>query len=158
MRAPSKQPICGLWAAARCCNIRLDTRDKTQKFRNMLLENRVLQRGGNWVGGTTDEERLRICEYLGYTVTVEFEDILHKKGPSKTITVKKLLSTPVFFTTQQSYMLLVDQHVLFVQTKKMKRKLWVADQRGKPMHIVRKGQKSPDRELVPMLNRHVVSV
>jgi len=124
----------------------------------MLLENRVLQRGGNWVGGTTDEERLRICQYLGYTVSVEFEDILHKKGPTKTITVKKLLSTPAFFTTQQCYMLLVDQHVLYVETNKMKRKLWVADQRGKPMHIARKEQSYPDAALAPMLNRHVVSV
>ena len=138
--------------------MRLSTGEKTQQFRDMLLQNHVLQRGGNWVGGTTDEERLRICEYLGYAVSVEFEDVLHKKGPSKTITVKKLLSTPAFFTTQQKYMLLVDQHVLYVQTNKMKRKLWVADQRGKPMRIARKLQSNPDNALVPMLKRHVVSV
>lgn len=110
------------------------------------------------MGGTTDEERQRICEYLGYKVSVEFEDLLHKKGPSKTITVKKLLTAPAFFATQQRYMLLVDQHVLYVQTNKMKRKLWVADQRGKPMHVARKEQSSPDTALVSMLNRHVVSV
>ena len=148
MRAPSKQPICGLWAAVRCCNIRLDTRDKTQQFRDLLLENHVIQRGGNWVGGTTDADN----------ASLEFEDVLRKKGPCNTITVKKMLCTPDFFTTQQKYMLIVDQHALYVQTNKMKRKLWVADQRGKPMRIVRKKQNSPDTALVFMLNRHVLSV
>ena len=158
MRAPSKQPICGLWSDARCCDIRLDTRDNTQQFRNLLLENNVIQRGGNWVGGTTDAERERICAFLGYDASLEFDDVMHKKGPCNTITVKKLLCNPAFFTTQQKYMLIVDQHALYVQTNKMKRKLWVADQRGKPMRIVRKKQNRPDTALVSMLNRHVLSV
>ena len=100
------------------------------------------------MGGATDEERWRICEYLVYKVSVEFEGLLHKKGPSKTITVKKLLTAPAFFATQQRYMLLVDQHVLYVQTNKMKRKLWVADQRGKLLGTGKRAKSRGARPLV----------
>ena len=123
-RAPGKQPICGLWAAARCCGIRLNSATKTQEFRNMLLSNHVISRGGNWVGGTTDDERRRICEFLGFTVSDIFREVLHKRGGNTTITVKTLLSSSAFFRTDAQYMLHVDQHVLYVRTNKMKRKLW----------------------------------
>ena len=157
-RAPGKQPICGLWAAARCCGIKLDNAAKTQEFRAMLLSNNVISRGGNWVGGTTDEERKRICEFLGFTVSDIFREVLHKRGSDKTITVKTLLSSPAFFRTNAQYMLHVDQHVLYVRTNKMKRKLWIADQRGKPMRIARKNKEGPDKELSNMLYKHVISV
>ena len=65
MRSAAKQPICGLWAAARCCGIRLNSAKKIQEFRDMLLSNKVISRGGNWVGGTTDAERMQICLFLG---------------------------------------------------------------------------------------------
>ena len=157
-RAPAQQPICGMWAAAKCCNVCLDTPGKTDKFRKMLVKKHVLRRDGHWVGKTTNEERRRICEYLGYSVSVEFEDILHKKGSSKNISLYKLLRTPAFFKTKQCYMVVLPNHALYVKTNKMKRKLVVADQRGRLMQIQRKERKTPDTELLPMLKRHVVSV
>ena len=157
-RAPCRQPICGLWAAARCCGIRLDTAEKTQSFRNRLLVNNIIHRNGNWVGGTNDDERNRICSFLGFAVEDMFRDLIHKKGPETTITVKTLLNSVAFFKTREQYMLCVDQHVLYVKTNIMRRKLWVSDQRGKPMRVIRKGTNGPDFELESMLGRHVVSV
>ena len=124
----------------------------------MLLSNHVISRGGNWVGGTTDDERRRICEFLGFTVSDIFREVLHKRGGNTTITVKTLLSSSAFFRTDAQYMLHVDQHVLYVRTNKMKRKMWIADQRGKPMRIARKNKEGPDQELLSMLNKHVISV
>ena len=158
MRSAAKQPICGLWAAARCCGIRLNSAKKIQEFRDMLLTNKVISRGGNWVGGTTDAERMQICAFLGCSVTDVFKDLIQKRGIGKTITVKSLLTSREFFQTRRQYMLLVDQHVVYVRTNKMKRKLWVADQRGKPMRVARKNQTIADKELSTMLNKHVVSV
>ena len=110
------------------------------------------------MGGTTDAERMQICIFLGCSVTDVFKDLIQRRGVGKTITVKTLLTSREFFQTCRQYMLLVDQHVLYVRTNKMKRKLWVADQRGKPMRIARKNQAEADKELQSMLNKHVVSV
>ena len=110
------------------------------------------------MGGTTDAERMQICAFLGCSVTDVFKDLIQKRGIGKTITVKSLLTSREFFQTRRQYMLLVDQHVVYVRTNKMKRKLWVADQRGKPMRVARKNQTIADKELSTMLNKHVVSV
>jgi len=135
IRSAAKQPICGLWAAARCCGIRLNSAKKIQEFRDMLLSNKVISRGGNWVGGTTDAERMQICLFLGCTVTDVFKDLIQKRGIGKTITVKSLLTSREFFQTRRQYMLLVDQHVLYVRTA-----------RPHPRQCFRRGNRCPLRQ------------
>ncbi len=52
-RAPSKQPICGLYAAARCAGILLKSAAQVEAFRQTCFANGLLHaRRGNWVGGT----------------------------------------------------------------------------------------------------------
>ena len=157
-RAVSKQPICGLWAIAKCCGIKLKNQNDVQAFRQKCLQNRLVNRTGNWVGGTTAEERRNICAHFQHDMQEMFTDILHKKGPNTTVTVQTLLKNRQFFTTQQQYILEVDKHVVYVRTNRTKRKLWVADQRAKPMRLLKSKTQTPDPEIVPLLAQHVVSV
>jgi hypothetical protein len=157
-RAVSKQPICGLWAIAKCCGIKLKNQNDVEAFRQKCLAHGLVSRTANWVGGTTAEERHKICAHFNYDMQPVFTDLLHKKGPHTTITVHTLLKNRLFFTTQQQYILEVDKHVVYVKTNRTKRKLWVADQRAKIMRLVQSKTRRPDADILPLLAQHVVSV
>ena len=90
-RAVSKQPICGLWAIAKCCGIKLKNQIDVEAFRQKCLTNGLVKRNGNWVGGTTAEERRTICAYFKHYMQPMFIDIITKKGPNTTITLIELL-------------------------------------------------------------------
>ena len=147
-RAPDKQPICGLWATARCVGVHLKTAKDVEDFRQKCRP--VLKaHSANWVGGTDEEERQAICELHGYSV----QSIMKKPG----ITVGKLFRSNKFFTTRHQWLLCVDRHCVYVKTNKTKRKMWVSDQRGKPMRF-RNAQKVSDTALEPLLRQQVVSL
>ena len=153
-RAPSKQPICGLYAAARCAGILLKSAAQVEAFRQTCFANGLLDaHGGNWVGGTTDLERARICEHFGCKVSASHHELVHGRG----VTVKALLKNAHFFKTKAQYMLEVHKHVVHVRSHGSKRALRVCDQRGRPMRLVG-AQGVPDAELEPLLRQRVVSL
>lgn len=154
-RAPGKQPICGLYAAAKCAGIQLKSAADVEAFRKTCFANGLLEpRNGNWVGGTQEIERARICEHFGCAVSKSHHELVH--GP-KPITVKSLLKNPEFFKTKGQYMLEVHMHVVYVRSHGTKRALRVFDQRGKPMRFVN-AQGGPDAALEPILRQRVVSL
>ena len=133
-RAPGRQPICGLHAAAMCAGISLKTAGDVQAFRNTCFAHGLLDsRKSNWVGGTRHMERVRICEHFGCRVSLSHHELVHGSRP---ITVKTLLKNPLFFKTRAQYMLEVHQHVLYVRSNGTKKALRVSDQRGKQMRLV----------------------
>lgn len=149
-RAPKHQPICGLWAAARAVGIRLQTAADVNNFRqDCITKGCISPKNGNWVGGTTEEERVRICEAHGYVVQYcdKFQGV----------TVKKMLMHKDVYQTRNKLLLCVDKHCLLVCSNMTKRKLWLSDQRGRPMRLVRK-DKTPDADLVSILRQKVVSL
>lgn len=154
-RAPSKQPICGLYAAAKCAGIALKSAADVEDFRKTCFAHGLLDpRNGNWVGGTKGHERARICEHFGCTVAMSHHELVHGSGP---ITVKSLLKNPQFFKTKAQYMLEVHMHVVYVRSNGTKKALRVCDQRGKQMRFVN-AQGEPDRALEPLLRQRVVSL
>jgi hypothetical protein len=154
-RAPGKQPICGLHAAAMCAGISLKTAADVDAFRKTCFANGLLDpRNGNWVGGTKASERARICEHFGRTVSQSHHDLVHGRGA---ITVKSMLKNAQFFKTKAQYMLEVHMHVVYVRSNGTKKALRVSDQRGKQMRFVN-AQGVPDRELEHLLRQRVVSL
>ena len=154
-RAPGKQPICGLYAAARCAGIALKSAADVENFRRTCLAHGLLDpRNGNWVGGTKEHERARICEHFGCTVATSHHELVHGRGP---ITVKALLKNPEFFKTKAQYMLAVHMHCVHVRSHGTKRALRVCDQRGKQMRFVN-AQGAPDAALEHLLRQRVVSL
>ena len=102
-RAPGKQPICGLYAAAKCAGVHLKTAADVEAFRKKCFANGLLdQRNGNWVGGTRASERVRICEHFGCTVSLSHHNLVHGHGSTS---VKSLLKNAQFFKTKAQYML-----------------------------------------------------
>jgi ribosomal protein L28 len=154
-RAPGKQPICGLYAAAKCAGIRLKSAADVEAFRSTCFANGLLDsRNGNWVGGTNEMERARICKHFGCAVAMSHHELVHGRGP---ITVKSLLKNAQFFKTRAQYMLEVHMHVVYVRSNGTKKALRVEDQRGKAMRFVNvKGE--PDAALEPILRQRVVSL
>jgi len=154
-RAPGKQPICGLYAAARCAGIALKSAAAVEAFRRTCFAHGLLDpRNGNWVGGTRQAERARICEHFGCSVAMSHHGLVHGRGP---ITVKTLLKSPEFFKTRAQYMLEVHLHVVHVRSNGTKKALRVCDQRGKQMRFVN-AQGEPDAALEPLLRQRVVSL
>lgn len=154
-RAPGKQPICGLHAAAKCAGVHLKTASDVEAFRKKCFAHGLLdQRNGNWIGGTKASERVRICEHFGCTVSLSHHDLVHGRGA---ITVKSLLKNAQFFKTKAQYMLEVHMHVVYVRTSGTKKGVRVSDQRGKPMRFVN-AQGEPDLALAPVLRQRVVSL
>jgi len=154
-RAPSKQPICGLYAAAKCAGIQLKSAADVEAFRQTCFANGLLEpRNGNWVGGTKETERARICEHFGCAVSKSHDELVHGRGP---ITVKSLLKNAQFFKTKAQYMLEVHMHVVYVRSNGTKKALRVCDQRGKQMRFVN-AQGVPDPALEPLLRQRVVSL
>jgi ribosomal protein L28 len=151
-RAPSKQPICGLYAAAKCAGIQLKSAADVEAFRKTCFANGLLEpRNGNWVGGTKEIERARIC---GCVVSNSHHELVHGRGP---ITGKSLLKNPQFFKTKAQYMLEVHMHVVYVRSNGTKKALRVCDQRGKQMRFVN-AQGEPDLAMEPLLRQRVVSL
>jgi len=149
-RAPKNQPICGLWAAARAVGVRLKTAKDVEAFRQECFQRNVFfPKNGNWVGGTTFEERERICRAFGHELEYysQFEHV----------TVGKMLTHKDVFQTRCKWLLTVDKHVLLIVSNMTKRKLWVSDQRGRPMRLVKKNQ-TPDYDLQSILKQKVVSL
>ena len=154
-RAPGKQPICGLYAAAKCVGVPLKTAADVEAFRKKCFANGLLdQRNGNWVGGTRASERVRICEHFGCTVSLSHHNLVHGHG---SISVKSLLKNAEFFKTKAQYMVEVHKHVVYVRSSGTKKGLRVSDQRGKQMRLVN-AQGVPDRELEYLLRQRVVSL
>jgi hypothetical protein len=154
-RAPGKQPICGLYAAAKCAGIELKSAADVEAFRKTCFANGLLEpRNGNWVGGTKQSERARICEHFGCAVAMSHHELVHGRGP---ITVKSLLKNPQFFKTKGQYMLEVHKHVVYVRSSGTKKGLRVSDQRGKPMRLVN-ADGVPDAALEHLLRQRVVSL
>lgn len=155
-RAPGRQPICGLYAAARCVGVSLKSAGDVAEFRTKCFANGLLDARhyhANWVGGTTDQDRRRICEFHGFSVTPR-PDL----GSGAThMSVKKLFQSSAFFKTKGQWLLCVHNHCLYVKTNMTKRKLCVCDQRGKIMRFVNKLDR-PDAALVSSLGQRVVSV
>ena len=157
-RSPSKQPICGLYAAAKCANIQLKSAADVEAFRQTCFEHGLLsQRNRNWVGGTTYDERTRICEHFGCIVSPSHHELLSNNTQHAQITVKSLLKNTLFFKTKGQYMLEIYNHVLWVRSNGTKKALRVTDQRGKLMRLVN-ANKVPDAGLEPLLRQHVVSL
>lgn len=154
-RAPGKQPICGLYAAAKCAGVHLKTASDVEAFRKKCFAHGLLdQRNGNWIGGTRASERVRICEHFGCAASLSHHDLVHGRGP---ITVKSLLKNAQFFKTKAQYMLEVHMHVVYVRSNGTKRALRVSDQRGKQMRFVN-AQGEPDLALQRLLGQRVVSL
>ena len=154
-RAPGKQPICGLYAAAKCAGIELKSAADVEAFRKTCFANALLEpRNGNWVGGTKQSERARICEHFGCAVAMSHHELVHGRG---SISVKALLKNPEFFKTKAQYMLEVHMHVVYVRSHGTKKALRVYDQRGKQMRFVN-AQGEPDAALQPLLRQRVVSL
>ena len=153
-RAPSKQPICGLYAAAKCAGILLKTAADVQAFREQCFVHRLLHKhSGNWVGGTTERERVAICEHFGCKVSASHDELVH----GRRITVKTLLKNAQFFKTQAQYMLEVHKHVVHVRTNGTKKAIRVCDQSGQQMSFVNV-QGLPDQKLEKLLGQRVVSL
>jgi hypothetical protein len=154
-RAPGKQPICGLYAAAKCAGVHLKTASDVEAFRKKCFAHGLLdQRNGNWIGGTRASERVRICEHFGCAASLSHHDLVHGRG---SITVKSLLKNAQFFKTKAQYMLEVHKHVVYVRSNGTKRALRVSDQRGKQMRFVN-AQGEPDPALQRLLGQRVVSL
>ena len=154
-RAPGKQPICGLYAAAKCAGVHLKTAADVDDFRKKCFAHGLMdQRNGNWVGGTRFIERVRICEHFGCTVSPSHDSLVH--GPAS-ISVKSLLKNAQFFKTKGQYMLEVHRHVVYVRSSGTKKGLRVSDQRGRQMRLVN-AQGVPDPALEYLLRQRVVSL
>lgn len=154
-RAPGKQPICGLYAAAKCAGVRLKTAADVDDFRKKCFVHGLLdQRNGNWIGGTNERERSRICEHFGCKVSLSHHELVHGHG---SISVQSLLKNAQFFKTKAQYMLEVHKHVVYVRSGGTKKGLWVSDQRGKQMRLVNT-HGVPDPALLPLLRQRVVSL
>jgi hypothetical protein len=155
VRAPSKQPICGLHAVAKCAGVHLKTAAAVDDFRKKCFAHGLLdQRNGNWVGGTRASERVRICEHFGCTVSLSHHHLVHGDC---TTSVKSLLKNAEFFKTKGQYMLEVHKHVVYVRSSGTKKGLRVSDQRGKPMRLVN-AHGVPDAALEHLLRQRVVSL
>jgi len=153
-RAPGKQPICGLYAAAKCAGILMKTAADVQAFREQCFLHGLLHKhSGNWVGGTTQRERVAICEHFGCKVSASHDEIVHERR----VTVKTLLKNPQFFKTQSQYMLEVHKHVVHVRTNGTKKAIRVCDQSGQQMRFVNV-QGLPDQKLEKLLGQRVVSL
>lgn len=154
-RAPGRQPICGLHAAATCAGISLKTAADVQAFRNTCFAHGLLdKRNSNWIGGTRHSERVRICEHFGCRVSLSHHELVHGGHP---ITVKALLKNPLFFKTKAQYMLEVHRHVLYVRSNGTKKALRVGDQRGRKLRLVN-AQGVCDKALEPMLRQRVAGL
>ena len=147
-RAPGKQPICGLWAAARCVGRHLRTAAEVDAFRQECLARGLLHRGGSWVGGTTSDERARIVEGFGGRVQAH---------PAPASTVARLLTHPSFFKTRGQWLLVVRGHCVYVHSNTSKRKLYCMDQRGTKMRLPQK-QAPSCAAMQKLLRQRVVSI
>ena len=80
-RAPSKLPICGLYAAAKCAGIHLKTAADVEDFRKTCCANGLLDPcNGNWVGGSREIEQAHICEHFGCAVSNSHHNLDHRRG------------------------------------------------------------------------------
>lgn len=149
-RAPKNQPICGLWAAARAVGVRLKSAKDVEAFRQECFNKNVFfPKNGNWVGGTTYQERERICKAFGHEVEY-FPQF-------RQVSVKKMLTNKAVYQTRCKWLLEVDKHVLLVVSNMTKKKLWVSDQRGRPMRMVTKDN-TCDSDLESVLRQRVASL
>jgi hypothetical protein len=122
-RSPKHQPICGLYAIARCIRRRLCTSKDVEGFRDECKI--VINRTGKWIGRTSQKERITICKHFGYDAQeCNFEPT----------TVGKLFKNTAFFETRGKWLLCVRNHCLFVQTNQTQNKLYAMDQRGHRMY------------------------
>ena len=153
LRAPKHQPICGLFAVARCMGRHLKTAKQVEAFRQECFARKLLVKPASWVGGTSHCDRASILAGFGWRIDlIRPERTPTKSGP----TVKRLLTDPVFFKTREQWLLIVDGHCVYVQTNRTKRKLYCMDQRGARMRLPLKGES--DARMEKLLRQRVVSV
>ena len=159
-KSPAKQPICGLSAAARCANIIFKTASDVEKFRILCMSNELVNKKKSWIGGTTAEDRSKICKYFGFdtteinvstSVTNKKLTVMQAGSTYETnISVKKLLNAACFYKSNNQYLLSVNAHCVYVKTNCTRIKMTVYDQRNKKMKI-----KSPDHAMKKLLRQRV---
>jgi hypothetical protein len=154
-RAPGKQPICGLYAAARCAGIPMKTAANVEAFRNLCFD-KIFKRPKNWIGGTTGEERRAICTHF----RCEVSDVLLSHPEYVGKTVGTLFKDADFFKTKEQYMLTVPKHCVWVRTNGEKKKLEVRDQSGKPFRPLKDlSMKKPlPPSMIKLLKQHLTSL
>ena len=151
-RTPGKQPICGLYAAARCAGISMKTAENVEAFRKLCFDKHLLaQHSANWIGGTNGRERSAICRHFG----CEVSDVLLSHPEYVGKTVGTLFKDADFFKTKEQYMLTVPKHCVWVRTNVEKKKLEVRDQRDKPFKPLKEGA---PKSMQHLLRQHVTSL
>ena len=151
LRAPKNQPICGLFAVARCMGRYLKTAKQVEAFRQECFARKLLVKPASWVGGTSHCDRARILQGFGWRL-----DLIRAERTPQRSTVKRLLTDADFFKTREQWLLIVDGHCVYVQTNRTKRKLYCMDQRGTRMRLPAKGES--DARMEKLLRQRVVSV
>lgn len=135
-RSVKKQGICGLFAIARAIDIDIKTQKDAEKFRNLCVEKGCVHRKKNWIGGTTEEERRNICFSHGYELSAMFDDVIVRaRKDQQSVGVEKLLKQPEIFKTKLKMILTVNEHCLYLETNKTKKKLYLMDQGRKKMKL-----------------------
>lgn len=135
-RSVKKQGICGLFAIARAVGIDIKTQKDADAFRTLCMAKGLVHRTKNWVGGTTEEERVKICNYHGYELCPMFDDVIFKarKGQNS-VSVEKMLKQPEVFKTKLKMILTVNGHCLYLETNMTKRRMYLMDQGRKKMKL-----------------------
>jgi hypothetical protein len=135
-RSVKKQGICGLFAIARAIDIDIKTQKDADEFRNTCIEKKCVDRKKNWIGGTTEEERMKICLFHGYEMRAIFNDVIARaRKNQKSVGVDKLLKQSEIFKTNLKMILTVNDHCLYLETNKTKKKLYLMDQGRKKMKL-----------------------
>lgn len=152
-RAPKNQPICGLWAVARCIGRNLHTASDVEKFRQECFARNLITKTRSWIGGTTHTDRESVLKGFGWQ-TVSF-------GPEHPVprlggTVKRLLTDPQFFKSCDQFLLTVCGHCMYVKTNQTKRKLYCMDQRGVQLRLPIKGKS--DARMDKLLRQRVLTI
>ena len=135
-RSVKKQGICGLFAIARAVGIDIKTQKDADAFRTLCMERGLVHRTKNWIGGTTEEEREKICKYHGYELCPMFDDVILKarKGQNS-VSVQNMLKQPEVFKTNLKMILTVNGHCLYLETNMTKRRMYLMDQGRKKMKL-----------------------
>jgi hypothetical protein len=150
-RAPGKQPICGLHAAAKCAGVHLKTAADVDDFRKKCFAHGLLdQRNCNWVGGTRHSERVRICEHFGCTVSLSHYNLVHGNGKTS---AKSLLKNAQFFKTKDQYMLQVHKHAGGVRAQQRHEEKTPGQRPPWQANEARERTCVPDPELEPLFRQ-----
>ena len=153
-RAPKNQPICGLWAVARCIGRNLRTASDVERFRQECFARNLLTKTRSWVGGTNQSDRESILNGFGWqTVSFGPEHPLWRRLGT---TVKRLFTDPKFFKSRDQFLLTVDGHCMYVKTNQTKRKLYCMDQRGVKLRLPLKGES--DARIDKLLRQRVLTI